>query len=215
MSLQKTWHGVGFMSNKMDTLGSILKKYRLTGKEKSPIRLFCSRWVSMPRLFRKLGFTVGAEIGVEIGTFSKYLCQDNPGLKLYSIDSWSAYIDYGFGKTQDRQDIYYESAKVKLAPYNCEIIKDFSMNAVKRFKDESLDFVFIDASHAYEHVKEDIHEWSKKVRSGGIVAGHDYYVFNSGNDGVVKAVGEWVSENNIKPWFIYNKEKTPSWFYVK
>ncbi len=169
----------------------------------------------MPRLFRKLGFTLGAEIGVEIGTFSKHLCVDNPKLKLYSIDSWSAYKVYGFGKSQNRQNSYYERAKIKLAPYNCEIINDFSVNAVKKFKDESLDFVFIDASHDYEHVKEDIREWSKKVKRGGIVAGHDYYVFSSGNDGVVKAVNEWVRKNNIKPWFVYNKEKTPSWFYVK
>lgn len=199
----------------MDTLGSILNKYHLTGKEESPIRLLCSRWRSLPRLFRKLGFTRGAEIGVEVGAFSKYLCQDNPKLKLYSIDSWSAYKDYGYGKSQNRQDSYYERAKAKLAPYNCEIIKDFSVSAAKRFADESLDFVFIDASHEYTHVKEDIQEWSKKVRYGGIVAGHDYYVFPSGNDGVVKAVDQWVSKNNIKPWFLYNKEKTPTWFYVK
>src|SRR3990167_3936641 len=184
----------------MDTQAYILNKYKLTGKEESPIRLFCSRWRSLPRLFRNLGFTLGAEIGVEIGAFSKYLCQDNPKLKLYSIDSWSAYKDYGYGKSQNRQNSYYQRAQVKLAPYNCKIIKDFSMNAVKRFKDESLDFVYIDASHEYTHVKEDIREWSRKVRKGGIVSGHDYYVFPSGNDGVVRAVDEWVRENNIKPW---------------
>ena len=199
----------------MDTLESILKKYRLTGNEESPIRLNCSRWKSLPRLFRKLGFTLGAEIGVEVGAFSKYLCQDNPKLKLYSIDSWSAYKDYGYGKSQNRQNSYYQRAQVKLAPYNCQIVQDYSMSAVRRFADESLDFVYIDANHDYKYVKEDIREWSKKVRRGGIVAGHDYYVFPSGNDGVVKAVDEWVRENNIKPWFIYNKEKTPSWFYVK
>ena len=102
----------------MDTLDRILNKYKLTGKEESPIKLYCSRWRSMPRLFRNLGFTLGAEIGVEIGAFSKYLCQDNPKLKLYSIDSWSAYKDYGFGKSQNRQDSYYERAKVKLVLFH-------------------------------------------------------------------------------------------------
>ncbi len=199
----------------MDTLESILKKYQLTGKEKSPIRLYCSRWISLPRLFRKLGFTRGAEIGVELGVFSKRLCQDNPNLKLYSIDSWSPYKEYGFGKSKNRQENYYRQAKTRLAPFNCEIIKDFSMNAVKKFKDGSLDFVYIDGSHEYTHVKEDIREWSKKVRAGGIVAGHDYYVFNSGNDWVVRAVNEWVKEKNIRPLFIFDKEKTPTWFYVK
>jgi hypothetical protein len=203
----------------MNTLDIILKRHKLTGQEPSPIYLPNSRWVSLPRLFNALGFKVGAEIGVEKGIFSRRLCEKIPGLKLYSIDAWMPYKYAGLahnGKSTNRQNKYYEEAKIRLAPFNCEIIREYSMDAVKRFEDESLDFVYIDAHHGYEFVKEDVEEWAKKVRKDGIVAGDDYYVFpNSGNDGVIKAVDEYVAKNNIKPLFIYNKENHPNWFFVR
>ena len=42
------------------------------------------------------------------------------------------------------------------------------------YEDNSLDFVFIDASHKYIDVKEDIINWLPKVRKGGILAGDDF-----------------------------------------
>jgi SAM-dependent methyltransferase len=72
-----------------------------------------------------------------------------------------------------------------------------SQDAVHQFDDASLDFVFIDASHEYEDVKDDIRVWIKKVKPGGILAGHDYYI--NGEDffpGVKKAVNE--SLDNFK-----------------
>lgn len=198
----------------MNTLAYILKKYKLN-KDSSRHELYRSRWKSLPELFKGLGFKLGAEIGVEKGVFSKRLLSKIPNLKLYSIDSWMPYKEYGFGKSTSRQERYYKEAKIRLAPYNCEIIKDYSLNAVKKFKDETLDFVYIDASHTYENVKNDIGMWSKKVRSGGIVAGDDYYIFKSGNDGVVRAVNEWIKEKKISTLFIFNKGSHPNWFYVK
>ena len=40
---------------------------------------------------------------------------------------------------------------------------------------EKLDFVYIDANHNYECVKEDIEHWYPKVKVGGIIAGHDFH----------------------------------------
>ena len=52
------------------------------------------------------------------------------------------------------------------------------MDAVKDFADGSLDFVYIDGHHGFKYVAEDIWEWHKKVKKGGIVAGHDYFTLN-------------------------------------
>ena len=61
-----------------------------------------------------------------------------------------------------------------------------SLEAVKYFADNSLDFVFIDGSHDYESVKKDIQAWLPKVKSGGVLAGDDYATW----PGVKQAVDE-------------------------
>jgi hypothetical protein len=48
-----------------------------------------------------------------------------------------------------------------------------SLDASRKFPDESLDLVFIDGSHGYTHVKQDIRAWLPKVKEGGILCGHD------------------------------------------
>ena len=87
------------------------------------------------------------------------------------------------------------------------IIRDLSVNASKRFNDNSLDFIFIDACHDYECVKEDLHTWYPKLKKDGIIAGHDYY---DGHVGVEKAVNEFFHEERDR---LYNQEYC--WVYYK
>lgn len=178
----------------------------------SPIYLDRSRDWSLPKLFQKLGFNIGAEVGVAEGIYSEKLFHRHPALKLYEVDYWDEYPDY-----QDYHHVdltlKYAEARNRLKPYNSHFVRDFSMNAVKRFADESLDFVYIDAAHDYDHVWEDIREWEKKVKKGGIVAGHDYG--NRKNYGVVKAVNDWTTLNKIHPLIILNKNSVKSWMYIK
>lgn len=193
-----------------DTLTYIKNKFALDLNQKSPIVLPIDRNRGLCGLFNELGFKTGAEIGVLNGLYSKWLVVKIKGLKLYCIDAWTFYKEYSELRDQQTMDSLYERAKARLAKFNVEFIKKFSMDAVGDFKDESLDFVYIDANHSFPYVMNDITEWSKKVRRGGIVAGHDYspYMFE-----VKKAVDIWTAENNIKLWFLTEKDK--SWFYVK
>jgi hypothetical protein len=188
-----------------------------------PIILNESRFSEFPKRLRKLGFKVGAEIGVARGFYAKCLFIRIPKLKLYLIDPWKSYGDYvehHDDKGQVILDACLEKAKERLKGYNVEFIRKTSMEAVKDFKDESLDFVFIDGNHSFEYVVEDIAQWSKKVRKGGIVSGHDYW--NSIDRGqeiklcqVKDAVDAWTKTNQIKEWFIGSEDKSPFWYYVK
>ena len=66
---------------------------------------------------------------------------------------------------------------------NLEIYRMPSAEAVKKFKDKSIDMVFIDGGHTYEEVKQDIEMWLPKTKK--LICGHDY----QGAD-VKKAVDE-------------------------
>ena len=128
----------------------------------------------LPQFFVDMGYKVGVEIGVQRGSFSRRLLR--AGLKVYAVDPWLSYGDYhAFKGYQGHQDEIYEAAKKNLSIFpKCEIVRKTSMEAVKDFEDESLDFVYIDGHHGFKYVTEDIFEWSKKVKRGGIISGHDY-----------------------------------------
>lgn len=53
-----------------------------------------------------------------------------------------------------------------------EVLKSNSKFLYQNFKDKSIDFLFLDASHEYVDVLNDIQLWYPKVK--GIFAGHDF-----------------------------------------
>ena len=146
--------------------------------------------------FAELGFTIGAEVGVSMGHLSEAMFKAIPKLKLYCVDVWDHSANNRWSASARKNAVYYRRACQKLAPYNSELIKDTSMNAVKRIPDGSLDFVYIDACHAFDYVMEDLINWSKKVKKGGIVSGDDYYHF--GGAGVVEAVDAYAKAHKIE-----------------
>lgn len=184
----------------------------------------CSR-NDFPEFFKKLGHKIGAEIGVNKGEFTEKLCQ--AGLKIYAIDPWIGF--FGQGKEQmiqSVQDGYCEETKKRLSVYpNCIIIRKTSMETVENFKDGSLDFVFIDGDHNFRHIAEDIYEWSKKVRRGGIVSGHDYWLTPTHCKTTVchvePIVDAYIKTFNIPNFYIVSEKKAYggiklySWFFQK
>jgi predicted O-methyltransferase YrrM len=161
------------------------------------------------QLFGDLGFKTGAEVGVERGIFSKYMIDTIPGLKLYCIDPWAPYAKQG----QAREDRFYSQTMSRLNGTNAQVIRKTSLEGSKDIKDGSLDFVYIDALHEFDPVMMDIILWVPKVRSGGIVSGHDFAHFH--NMGVIQAVRAYTEAHSIVPWYITTGEITPSWFWVK
>jgi len=115
----------------------------------------------------------GAEIGVASGINSKSILKELNVEKLYLIDVWDNYAKYKYRGpiTENYKSILKKFKNDK----RVEIIKDFSSNAVKSVKDNSLDFVYIDANHTYKYVYQDIELWTLKVKDGGIIAGHDVF----------------------------------------
>jgi predicted O-methyltransferase YrrM len=168
---------------------------------------------SLAALFGELGFTRGAEIGVAEGKFSLVLCQNIPNLQLYCVDLWDTYYrDAHKLKNREMQDWALEQAHEKLDPYHAVFLREPSMDAVRKFKDNSLDFVYIDGDHSFDFAMEDLIGWSRKVRPGGIVSGHDAYRFRGA--GVVDAVSVYTHCHQIHNWFVCD-EREVSFFWEK
>ena len=216
----------------MDTLNYILNKFNLTfgSDTPMPIEIRNVGRNNLPDWLHELNFKSGVEVGVAAGEYGVILAKANPQMKLYGIDPWVAHkvgVDY---LSQTTLDALYAKFQRVIAPYpNYQAIKDLSMNAVKSFDDNSLDFVYIDANHSEPFISQDITEWYKKLKVGGILSGHDYiqparrgrkdFVCN-----VIDATQRFIKEKNIRPWFILGlkakgngmvRDATRSWMWVK
>jgi hypothetical protein len=81
------------------------------------------------------------------------------------------------------------------------VLQMTSEEASKTYADNSLDAVFIDAAHDYANVKLDILSWYPKLKSGGIMMGHDYPNPDDPNGGfedLKRAVNELVRDDKDK-----------------
>lgn len=195
------------------TLEYIVKRFGVDLSQPSPHILNNYSRYQIPEMFNKLGFTIGAEIGTEVGRYAEMLFKKMPNLQLTSVDLWDATL-HQENASQEKMDNWYQETLIKLKPYHSNILKMSSMDAVKQFPDNSLDFVFIDANHDFEFVVNDIIFWSKKVKIGGIVYGHDY----SDEFAVKEAVNAFVKVNKVDPWFVLRanyRNVIDSWLFVR
>ena len=142
--------------------------------------------------FPKNAALVGAELGVKEGYLSRTFLSTNLNLIMYSIDLWGAHPS--IDETHNHNENYILAVD-QLSTYKKRSIikRKLTLDAVDDFADESLDFVFIDATHTYEAVKQEISAWTKKVKPNGWIFGHDYV---EGWPGVVLAVNESVIDTH-------------------
>jgi hypothetical protein len=165
--------------------------------------------------FHKIRFTVGCEVGVHNGENALTIFKQIPGVKLYLVEP---YLDHScslapWDKSRKHTISSHENAKKiaheRLMGYNCEWLEMFSEDAVKLVPDGSLDFVHVDAEHAYDFTMLDTILWTRKVRTGGVVSGHDY-----DKPEVKTAVENYVTIHGFE-FNCTQETKSPSWFFVK
>jgi len=129
-----------------------------------------------------------AEIGVYMGRGTAIW---NVELINYGISYEYKAIDHFLGSKEHTNDNIpnYDKCILNLESISdkIEIVKSESIEASKLYDDEYFDIVYIDGSHEYEDVKEDIRHWLPKVKKGGFISGDDYI---PGWPGVIKAVDE-------------------------
>lgn len=175
----------------------------------------------LPLLLNHLNLKgVGVEIGVQVGGYSETILSKSKLSKLYSVDCWKHFGGYEdiANKPQYKQYYYLLRTILRLWKFGkrSKIVRNFSEDAVKRVRNNYLDFVYIDAQHSYSGAKKDIEMWYPKVKSGGVFAGHDYVAgrFHEGNFDVKGAVDEFVKKSKDK-LYITGEKEFPSWYIIK
>ena len=175
----------------------------------------------------------GVEVGTFKGEFAKQILDSTDiDLKLFMVDVWMGLGDEYKDASNHNIHItaYADTMKsIEGHEHRAIMIRTDSLRGSMMFEDKSLDFVYIDANHAYDYVVEDIKLWYPKVKHGGYLMGHDYIAMDwykdpnfmaNGKDkhiyaangfyfgvfGVNPAVDEFCKQNKLDPWF------TNEWF---
>jgi len=164
---------------------------------------------------------IGCEVGVYEGITTNRMLDMLPNIKrYYTVDTWDIYTLYDgtqFKKPKNPTRKSWHNSitnffeNTKNNQHRIVSLRMPSTEAINHIEDESLDWVFIDANHQYEYIKENLEIWIPKVKQGGLVSGHDYGnpKETNRNWGITKAVDEYVEEfvgkENliVKPHFVW------------
>ena len=215
------WHG---SKESLRANRQIMERYKLNyGVNKFPRVVEGLNRDGLVELWRDLGYKVGCEVGVARGSFSTLMFKGIPGLKMYLVDP---YEDYAGARKRRGKD-HTEGEKVareKMKGFDAVFIKKPSETAFLDIPDNSLDFVYIDGNHKYDYVMLDILLWSRKVKKGGMVSGHDYYDSTNrvSKCAAKSAVDDFTRFHKIMPWYltdktakVYRADRHASWFWIK
>lgn len=197
-------------------LDYVLTKYNIDISDKNPPYVLPISRDGLGVLFKELGYSKGVEVGVEKAKFSEKLCQANPNLTLWGIDPLTPYDSYREHVSKTKMDEFYQEVMRRMTPHQYFHHRLFSMDAVQLFDEASIDFVYIDGNHDFQNTTNDIAEWSKRVRVGGVVAGHDYtnFVKEFNRCDVKRVIDAWTKAFEIDVWFL-TTDRSPSWLWFK
>lgn len=152
------------------------------------------------------GSSVGAEIGVHQGDFSRVILDVVSPSILHLIDPWKhepspEYERAWYGgqaeKGQAEMDERYANVlgrfEDEIRAGQVIVHRSQSAEALGSLPDESLDWVYIDGNHLYEFVAEDLRLSLAKTKRGGLITGDDYAEGGWWQGGVKRAVDELAS----------------------
>ena len=128
------------------------------------------------------------EVGTLLGKSAVFMAVEiiNSGknIRLDCVDHWKGSEEHRDNENIDTENLY-EKFLENIQPVKGVInpVRAESVMASKLYKPNSLDFIFIDASHDERSVREDLTYWMPRLKENGMIAGDDI-----NNEGVANAV---------------------------
>jgi len=157
---------------------------------------------------------IGSWVGKSTACMLTLLKEAGKSAAFHAIDTWEGSPSDPSGRLAKGRNLLLEwASNLRDCGFAAGVTahKMPSVAAAATFSDASLDFVYIDADHAYEAVSEDIRAWWSKVKPGGVMAGHDYD--HRTDPGVPQAVDEFAHANglvaevvDVRNWWIRKPE---------
>ena len=112
------------------------------------------------------------ELGVAFGEFSEQILRMCTPKKLYLVDCWD---DERYVKGKQ---CVFKKFEQEINTGIVEVLQGFSTQKLEEFKDNELDWAYIDTLHDYKTTKKELELCHKKVKDEGYICGHDYTKFN-------------------------------------
>jgi predicted O-methyltransferase YrrM len=132
------------------------------------------------------------EVGTADGEFAEQILTVCHPDKLHLIDSWSVEHDSRYVNME-------EAVKQRLHGYPIEIHKGYSTDMLALFSDSYFDVIYLDAGHGYSDTVAELELCRQKVKSEGLIAGHDYVTGTwrtQDRYGVIEAVNAFCVQYN-------------------
>lgn len=217
-----------------ELLWGMARSRALRAPRKAALRCLRATWgtprpvvamrTDLPLLLNRRGLLgCGVEVGVKAGAFSERLLDDWGGRHLISVDPWAPaspderYVNLD-NVAQDVHDGFHAEAIGRLRRFGerSSVWRMTGREAASQIPHHSLDFVYLDARHDYESVRDDLADWYPKLRPGGILAGHDYVdgTFVNGEFGVRSAVDELFAARSLPVRHTFADSPWDSWFVI-
>jgi predicted O-methyltransferase YrrM len=156
-------------------------------------------WMSEEELTWLATNAASAAIVIEIGSFqgrSTRALGDHCQGTVYAVDPWERYLEnHGAPHDLDQSDDTFRQNLCDLIDAGKVPVKGLSKDVLGSGVLEPADLIFLDGDHRYETVLWELVAYSRLLRPGGIMSGHDYY--HPSCPGVRQAVDDVFGPANV------------------
>lgn len=155
--------------------------------------------------------STGAEIGVFCGDYSREILATVQPATLHLVDLFDGIVNSGDKDGRRMRTVDMAAIRPELEALG-ENVHTHAADSVEWLEAQpfaSLDWVYIDSSHEYEHTLAELRAARLAVKPGGLICGHD---FSRAFPGVFQAVAEFADETQA-PLEIYDGDLLASFAF--
>lgn len=173
--------------------------------------------------FKQANLSLCLEIGSYIGE-STLIFLSEPQVKfIYCVDTWDSYPNLTLSSMPflEEKDIkmvkklFYQNLEKDILSGRCIPVENSSENAFRNL-DILFDVIYIDGSHKYEDVLQDLQRWYSKLKINGFICGHDFnFDRNSGFYSNTAAIQDFVKSISQYSTIEFHIFKDGSWAFQK